>query len=148
MLCPIRGSRVLRAASSAALLAFACLSCTRSSFDVSDETKTGTASVKTEKLSKQGKPAKPCVPRLASSARQEPPKRFRFRKGETYRRSPIVSYQVDVDGRISDAKLVRSSGVRDIDSYALQTIKNLRYKPAPGCEPLQVEADINIHFEE
>jgi len=113
-----------------------------------DQTKNGTASVKAEKVVKKDKTAKPCVPQLAPGPSHGPPTEFKFRKGERYRHSPVVSYAVDPDGKISSVKLVRSSGVKDIDAFVVDWVKNLRYKPAPGCETLLVETDITIDFRE
>lgn len=113
-----------------------------------DKTKTGTASVKTEKVVKKDKATKPCVPQLAPGPSHGPSKELKFRKGETYRHSPVVSYQVDPDGTVSNVKLIRSTGVKDIDAFAVEWVKQLKYKPAPGCETLLTEVDITIDFRE
>lgn len=129
-------------------IAFACLLSSQLGFCSPDQATTGKASVKTEKILKQGKVSKPCVPQLAPGPSHGPPKEFKFRKGETYRHSPVVSYQVDPDGTVSNVKLVRNTGVRDIDAFAVDWVKKRKYKAAPGCESLLVEVDITIDFRE
>src|SRR3954464_6371932 len=59
-------------------------------------------------------------------------------RGEHYKQSPIVSYNIEEDGRITNVKLVRSSGVPRIDKdFVGQTGRN-RYKPrAGGCGMLE-----------
>jgi hypothetical protein len=104
-------------------IAFAWILSNQFGFCTHDQTKTGTASVKTEKVRKQGEAAKPCVPQLAPGPSHGPPKEFKFRKGETYRQSPVVSYQVDPDGTVSNVKLIRSTGVKDIDAFAVEWVK-------------------------
>lgn len=143
-----RKYHILNRAAPFAAMTLVCLLGSQFGLCIPDQTKTGTASIKTEKVVKNNKAAKPCVPQLAHGLSQALPKDFRFRKGETYRNSPIVSYQVDPDGTVSNVKLIRSTGVKDIDAFAVDWAKKLKYKPAPDCETLLVDTSITIDFRE
>ncbi len=139
---------ILNGAIAFAAIMLACLQGNQLGLCSPDQAKNGTASVKAEKAVKKDKGAKPCVPQLAPGPSHGPPTEFKFRKGEKYRHSPVVSYAVDPDGRISNVKLVRRSGVKDIDAFVVNWVKNLKYKPAPGCSAFETEMTITIDFQE
>lgn len=58
-----------------------------------------------------------------------PKGRFKPLVNESYRRSPIVKYEIEEDGTVTNAALGRSSGVADIDKKVVDAIANWKYKP-------------------
>lgn len=71
----------------------------------------------------------------------------RMRPGERYQNTPVISFEVLESGQISNAIVSRSSGVADIDNYALDGIKNMRYHDRPpGCGIIQSQATVNVDF--
>src|SRR4051812_28449398 len=53
---------------------------------------------------------------------------IRTRPGENYQNTPVISFEVLESGEIMNAIVSRSSGLADIDSYALIGIKSMRYE--------------------
>lgn len=51
---------------------------------------------------------------------------FHFRKGEKYEHSPIIAYEILESGEIAHAFMKRSSGVADLDHYALMAANRCR----------------------
>lgn len=62
-----------------------------------------------------------------------PWKLFKRSVGESYKHAPIVSFTIKEDGSVSNVRLIRSSGIRDLDQQVLTAIANWKYKPNPGC---------------
>jgi TonB family protein len=48
-------------------------------------------------------------------------------------RFPKVSYVVDEDGRVSNVKILKSTGSQKADSGLIKSILAWKYKPQPGC---------------
>ena len=70
-------------------------------------------------------------------------------KGATYagyKRSPIIAFEVDEAGTLSQLKIKRHSGSQAADELALASVKNWKYKPRPGCGVLQSEVLVTIDF--
>jgi TonB family protein len=44
-----------------------------------------------------------------------------------------VKFLVHEDGSVSDVKIVRSTGVRDIDKKLLEAVFKWKYEPNPAC---------------
>jgi TonB family protein len=86
------------------------------------------------------------VAELISVPRYEKPRKFHFEKGERYRHSGYVSFEVDENGNVSEPKIIRSTGARDVDNYLLRAVKHWKYKPAPGCGTRGGEADLTVDF--
>jgi TonB family protein len=63
-----------------------------------------------------------------------------------YKRSPIVTFDVDESGALHQVKIKRSSGSRTLDDLALSEVRRWRFQPLPGCGNLQSEALITIDF--
>jgi TonB family protein len=78
---------------------------------------------------------------------QKEPQSFAFARGEKYKNSPVVSFSISEDGSVSNVRLKRSSGVKSIDEYAIQSVKSVEYKPMPGCPGIESQADVTIHFQ-
>ena len=72
---------------------------------------------------------------------------IRTRPGERYQNTPVIRFEVLESGEISHAIVSRSSGVADIDNYALIWIKNMRYKERPpGCGTIESQATATVDF--
>ena len=70
---------------------------------------------------------------------------FKVLPGECYKGSPVLSFQINEDGSVSNVKIIRSSGVRDIDKQTVKTIRGWKYELRPGCA-LDVEMSITIDW--
>jgi TonB family protein len=74
---------------------------------------------------------------------------FKFLPKESYKGSPIVKYQIQEDGGGSDAAIIRSSGVADIDKKVLDAIAKWKYKRRPsGCGVIEIEMTVTIDWRE
>jgi TonB family protein len=72
---------------------------------------------------------------------------FKFLPKESYRRLPVIKFLIHEDGTVSDAKVIRSSGVGDIDKKLLDSIVLWKYKPRPvGCGVVESEISMTIDF--
>jgi hypothetical protein len=77
-----------------------------------------------------------CASKLISKASGNSPA-FHFRKGEEYKHSPVVAYEILESGEIAHPVLKRSSGVGEVDKA-----DNKR----PGCDVVDSTVDVTIHF--
>ena len=87
-----------------------------------------------------------CKPRQIKKDQSPEPKNWKWEKDETYRGGPVISYTIEEDGRVTNVKLKRSSGVRKIDEYELEQVKNRKYKAMPGCPGIETTESIEIDF--
>ena len=72
---------------------------------------------------------------------------IRRRPDEELKTTPVISFEVPESGEIRKVSLSRSSGVADIDNYALTSINNMRYKERPpGCGVLENQATVYVDF--
>ena len=94
--------------------------------------------------------AKKDVPLSCSSLSKErqplPRKPFKFEPGESYKHSPIIKFQINRDGTVSKAELVRDSGVRDIDKKLMDAVSGWKYKPHPECGIVENEMTVVIDW--
>jgi len=86
-----------------------------------------------------------CEPKVISRSGGKSPE-FHFRKGETYRKSPVVAYEILESGEIAHAVLRRSSGVAEVDNYALKWVQGLKFNKRTGCGVIESNVDITIDF--
>ena len=98
---------------------------------------------KTKQDGKYG--AQRCAPKVISGMRSKSPE-FHFGKGERYTDSPVVAYEVLESGEIAHAILKRSSGVSDVDKYAIKWVQGLKYNNRPGCGVFKSTANVTIDF--
>jgi len=70
---------------------------------------------------------------------------FDVKKGEIYR-SPVVSFTVSADGSVSQIRLIRSSGIRDLDVRLLREFKKWIYSTRPDCAPIKVQMKMTIDW--
>jgi TonB family protein len=72
---------------------------------------------------------------------------FKFLPKESYKGGPLIKYQVQENGTVSNATLARSSGVADIDKKALDAIAHWKYRPRlVGCGVIDTEMYVTIDF--
>jgi TonB family protein len=60
--------------------------------------------------------------------------------------APVIAYKVLESGRVANVYVKRSSGVADLDAFAVSSIRTTRYNRRPGCGTLESEATVNIDF--
>jgi len=70
----------------------------------------------------------------------------RLRKDEKWMGAPVIAYQVLESGNVVNVYVKRSSGVVDLDAFAVRSIRATRYNRRPGCGTLESEATVNIDF--
>jgi TonB family protein len=88
-------------------------------------------------------------PRCIPKARRQnsfPKGPFTFLPNESYKRSPIVKFQINEDGTVSNTKIVRSSGVADIDKKVAAVVSSWKYLPGPGCPVIDSEMSVTIDW--
>jgi TonB family protein len=70
---------------------------------------------------------------------------FKFLPKESYKGSPLIKYQIQEDGTVSNATLTRSSGVADIDKKVLDAVARWKYKPrSVGCGVIETEMSLTF----
>jgi TonB family protein len=83
-----------------------------------------------------------CVPVPAHKIKYELPKDL---KG--YKSSPTISYVIEMDGSVTNVKIVKSSGSKAVDEVVLDAVKKSSYRPLKlGCGPIDSRATIIIDF--
>ncbi len=85
-----------------------------------------------------------CTPKLISRDRKH--SGFQLRKGDNYRHSPVVAFQILESGETANAVLKRSSGVAEVDKYALKSVQESKFNKRPGCGIIETQLDITIDF--
>jgi len=72
---------------------------------------------------------------------------FKFLPKERYKGGPLIKYQVQEDGTVSDATLARTSGVADVDKKVLDAVARWKFKARPvGCGVIDTEMSATIDF--
>jgi TonB family protein len=87
-----------------------------------------------------------CQAKPTSTTLAKPPDHWSVGKGERYLRSPRVSLSVDENGTVTEAKITRTSGIKEIDDWVLSSVKAWKYNAAPGCGIRDVDASVSINF--
>lgn len=72
---------------------------------------------------------------------------FHFRDGESYKGAPIVKYQINEDGTVSDVKIKRNSGVNDIDRKVVRALFRWKYEQGNGCGIIETEMSVTIDWQ-
>jgi len=88
-----------------------------------------------------------CRPQLLAPASSSPG--LRLKSGTTfegYKRSPIVTFEIDESGTVSRTKIKRNSGSRSADQLALAEVRQWKFKPLSGCGIVKSEALVTIDF--
>lgn len=58
--------------------------------------------------------------------------------GEKYRRPPMVAYDVLEDGSVANVRIVRKSGIRELDGKLYAAALQWKYQARPGCKVAKV----------
>jgi TonB family protein len=91
---------------------------------------------------------KKCKPKVVSNKPIAKPKTIHMGKGEKATGySPVIAFSILESGDVVNAHVKRSSGIADVDAYALNSIQGTKYNNRPGCGTLETEADVLIHFD-
>ena len=86
-----------------------------------------------------------CRPKAISRSAGRSPE-FHVRKGDTYRNSPVVAFEILESGEVAQAVLKRSSGLAEMDNSALRWVQGLKFNRRPGCGVIESSLDIVIDF--
>jgi len=87
-----------------------------------------------------------CTPKIINRASPRELPEIHFRKGERYKNIPIIAYQVMESGQVAQVLVKRSSGVADIDKYALDSVRELKFNKRSGCPVVDSQAGITVDF--
>ena len=86
-----------------------------------------------------------CAPKAISRRGGKSPA-FHFGKGEKFRRSPVVAFEILESGEIAHAIMKRSSGVAGVDSYAMKWVQELKFNKRPRCGVVESTVAVTIDF--
>jgi len=88
-------------------------------------------------LRQTGQPAQDCkaLVMLGESAAIE---QVQPHKGEKYRRPPMVAYEVLQNGDVRKLRLVRHSGIKELDGNLLLAASHWKYRARAGCGTVKV----------
>jgi TonB family protein len=73
---------------------------------------------------------------------------YRVAPGEAYKGSPIIKYSVNPDGTVSNVRLIRSSGIRDLDEKLVRAYSGWRFRAQRGRPVIEAETSVLIHWGE
>ncbi len=65
---------------------------------------------------------------------------------EGYKRSPLITFEMDEAGEVRSAKIKHTSGSSAVDEMALNSVRHWKFKPLPGCGTVNSEASLTIDF--
>jgi TonB family protein len=86
-----------------------------------------------------------CSPRIIKKKPKIVRKAFQVRVGENPTGfSPLISFQITESGEVINARVKRSSGIRDEDNAALDSIRSGRYNSRPACPFIDSESSVTI----
>jgi hypothetical protein len=58
---------------------------------------------------------------------------------------PVITFEVPESGEIRNAVVAQRSGIADIDNYALESIRGMKYRERPpGCGTIENRAAVNV----
>ena len=91
---------------------------------------------------------KSCTPKVVSEKPIAKPKTVQVRKGDKATGySPIIAFEILESGDVMNAHVRRTSGIADVDAYALNSIQGTQYNERFGCGTVETEANVLIHFQ-
>jgi TonB family protein len=86
-----------------------------------------------------------CNP-TAIASKPHPRIPVRLRKDEKWTGAPVIAYQVLESGRVVNVYVKRSSGVADLDAFAVTSVRGTKYNKRPGCGTVESETTVSIDF--
>jgi TonB family protein len=90
---------------------------------------------------------KRCTPKVVIHAPSPKQESIHTRPGEKSTGfSPIIAFQILDTGKVTQAHVKRSSGIADIDTYALNWIRGTKYNTRSGCGVIESQADVTIDW--
>ena len=91
--------------------------------------------------------AEKCRPKVISRSSLSRPDVIQHRKGgKATVFSPIVAFEITESGNVQKARIKRSSGIADLDAYALSWILSTKHKDRPGCGVVVSQTSVDIHL--
>jgi hypothetical protein len=89
---------------------------------------------------------KRCKPRVVSKNPIPEPKTIQVHKGEKASRyPPVIAFEILESGEVVNARVKRSSGIADRDTYLLNSIRGWKFNSRPGCGTVETEF-VGVHF--
>ena len=94
--------------------------------------------------------AKPQSQRNKSKCADVPVRKIKYElpkdlKG--FKSSPTIGYVIEMDGSVTNVKVLKSSGSKAVDEVVLDAVKKSSFRPLkPGCGPIDSKATITIDF--
>src|SRR5882724_7990144 len=90
---------------------------------------------------------KRCAPRVVRRAPRSKQKPIRTRKGEKSTGfSPVIAFQILESSEVAHAYVKRSSGIADVDRYALNSIQRTKYNARSGCSVVETAATVLVQL--
>jgi len=75
------------------------------------------------------------------------PKSVRVHQGEkSTAYAPLIAFEILESGEVANARVKRSSGLADLDTYAFNCVRGTKYNSRPGCGVIETETTVLIHF--
>jgi TonB family protein len=72
---------------------------------------------------------------------------FKALPGESYKQAPVIKFEIQEDGTVSNTTVTRGSGVAYIDMKILAPVSRWKFKPWPaGCGVIETEMSVDIDF--
>lgn len=72
---------------------------------------------------------------------------LRISPGSLVRNMPVIAFEVLESGAIRNAVISRSSGVAEIDKYALESVRSMKYEERPiGCGVIEEAMAMHLDF--
>lgn len=91
--------------------------------------------------------AKRCSPKVFRRVSGRDAPSIRVREGEKPSGfDPTITFQILENGEVAQVKIKRSSGISDLDQYALRSIRLSRYNRRPGCGTIESQATVTVDF--
>jgi hypothetical protein len=106
-----------------------------------------TAAALEKSLPDQKYDVKRCTPKVVRHAPRPKQKSIHSRsRGKATGFSPIIAFQILDTGEVTQAYVKRSSGIADIDTYALNWIQETNYNTRSGCGVIETQAGVSTHW--
>lgn len=71
---------------------------------------------------------------------------FKHSRGESYKHAPVVKFDIEENGTVANVRIIRSSGIKDLDEKLIETIRGWEYNPRPGCGVTESEMTATIDW--